>query len=74
VFPSAGALLAGAWAVRTGGERLSALDLVASASGGPVSPEVLGLSLAALGLVVTGALLTLALAPVLILESHGRSQ
>jgi hypothetical protein len=38
-----------------------------------VSPELLGLSLAALGLVVAGALVTLALAPVLILESHGRS-
>jgi hypothetical protein len=38
-----------------------------------LSGELLGLSLAALGLVVLGALITLALAPVLILESHGRS-
>jgi hypothetical protein len=73
VIPSALALVAGAWAVRTGGERLTALGLVPGASLGIVSPELLGLSLAALGLVVVGALVTLALAPVLILESHGRS-
>jgi len=73
VVPSALALVAGAWAVRTGGERLTALGLVPGASLGLVSPELLGLSLAALGLVVVGALVTLALAPVLILESHGRS-
>ena len=73
VVPSALALVAGAWAIRTGGERLTALGLVPGASLGPVSPELLGLSLAALGLVVMGALVTLALAPVLILESHGRS-
>ena len=73
VVPSALALVAGAWAVRTGGERLTALGLVPGASLGIVSPELLGLSLAALGLVVVGALVTLALAPVLILESHGRS-
>jgi anti-sigma factor RsiW len=71
VIPSTAAFLAGAWAIRTGGERLTAL--VPGASRGLVSPEVLGLSLAALGLVVTGALVTLALAPILILESHGRS-
>ncbi len=73
VVPSALALVAGAWAIRTGGERLTALGLVPGASLGFVSPELLGLSLAALGLVVVGALVTLALAPVLILESHGRS-
>jgi len=73
VIPSALALVAGAWAVRMGGERLTALGLVPGASLGLVSPELLGLSLAALGLVVVGALVTLALAPVLILESHGRS-
>jgi hypothetical protein len=72
-IPSALALLAGAWAVRSGGERLATLGIVPGASFGPVSPELLGLSLAALGLVVVGALVTLALAPVLILESHGRS-
>jgi len=71
--PSAGALLAGVWAVRAGGERLTTLGLVPGAVAGPVSAEFLGLSLAALGLVVVGALVTLALAPVLILESHGRS-
>jgi hypothetical protein len=65
--------VAGAWAIRAGGERLTTLGLVPGASSGPLSAEVLGLSLAALGLVVVGALVTLALAPVLILESHGRS-
>jgi hypothetical protein len=73
VVPSALALVAGAWAVRAGAERLTALGLLPGAPFGPVSPELLGLSLAALGLVVLGALVTLALAPVLILESHGRS-
>jgi len=73
VVPSGLALVAGTWAVRTGGERLTALGLVPGVSLGVVSPELLGLSLAALGLVVVGALVTLALAPVLILESHGRS-
>lgn len=73
VIPSAAALAAGAWAVRAGGERLTTLGLVPTAAAGPVSAELLGLSLAALGLVVLGALVTLALAPVLILESHGRS-
>jgi hypothetical protein len=71
VVPSALALVAGAWAVRAGGERLTALGLVPDAS--LAGLELLGLSLAALGLVVVGALVTLALAPVLILESHGRS-
>jgi hypothetical protein len=73
LVPSGLALLAGAWAIRTGGERLTTLGLVPGAALGPVSAEVLGLSLAAFGLVLLGALITLALAPVLILESHGRS-
>jgi len=72
-LPSAAAIVAGAWAVRAGGERLSALGVVSAAASGPLSAELIGLSLAALGLVVLGALVTLALAPVLILESHGRS-
>lgn len=71
--PCTAAMLAGAWAIRVAGERLAALGAVSGASVGPLSGEVLGLSLAALGLVVLGALITLALAPVLILESHGRS-
>jgi hypothetical protein len=66
-------MLAGAWAIRAGGERLTALGVVAGTPLGPLSGEVLGLSLAALGLMVVGALITLALAPVLILESKGRS-
>ena len=74
VVPSAaGARSPGPGRSAPGGERLTALGLVPDASLGPVSPELLGLSLAALGLVVLGALVTLALAPVLILESHGRS-
>jgi predicted anti-sigma-YlaC factor YlaD len=73
VVPSAAALCAGAWAVRAGGERLTTLGIVSGAGLGPLSPELLGLSLAALGLVVVGAVVTLALAPVLILESNGRS-
>jgi anti-sigma factor RsiW len=73
LVPSAMALLAGAWAIRAGAERLTTLGLLPGASLGPVSGELLGLSLAAFGLVVVGALVTLALAPVLILESHGRS-
>jgi predicted anti-sigma-YlaC factor YlaD len=72
-LPSAAAIAAGAWAVRAGGERLSALGVVSGVASGPLSAELLGLSLAALGLVVLGALVTLALAPVLILESNGRS-
>ncbi len=71
--PCAAAMAAGLWAIRAGGERLSALQVLSGASIGPLSGEVLGFSLAALGLVVLGALITLALAPVLILESHGRS-
>jgi anti-sigma factor RsiW len=70
--PCGAAMLAGVWAVRAGGERLTALGLVSGAPLG-LSGELLGLSLAALGLVVAGALVTLALAPVLILESNGRS-
>lgn len=73
VVPSAAALCAGAWAVRVGGERLTTLGIVSGAGLGPLSPELLALSLAALGLVVVGAVVTLALAPVLILESNGRS-
>ena len=71
--PCAAAMLAGVWAIRAAGERLTALGVVSGAAVGPVSGELLGLSLAALGLVVLGALITLALAPVLILESNGRS-
>ena len=56
---------------QAGGERLSSLGLVPAS--GLVSPWVLGASLAALGLVVLGALVTLALAPILILDSNGRS-
>jgi predicted anti-sigma-YlaC factor YlaD len=72
-LPSAVALLAGGWAVHAGASQLRALGLVPGGSFGPFSGELVGLSLAALGLVVLGALVTLALAPVLILESNGRS-
>lgn len=72
-IPSSLALLAGAWAIRAGGAWLTTLGLVPGASLGHVPAEMLGQSLAALGFVVAGALVTLALAPVLILESQGRS-
>jgi len=71
--PCAAAMLAGGWAIRAGGERLTALGVVAGTPFGPLSGEALGLSLAALGLMAVGALITLALAPVLILESNRRS-
>jgi hypothetical protein len=71
--PSAAVMLAGAWAIHAGGERLNALGMVPGALWGLVPGELLGPSLAALGLLGLGALATLALAPVLILESNGRS-
>jgi hypothetical protein len=71
--PSALAVAMGSWAVRSGGERLTALGLIEPTASGLVPAELLGASLAALGLVVVGALVTLALAPVLILESRGRT-
>ncbi len=67
--PGALALLAGAWAAQAGGARLASLV----PASGLVSPWLLGVSLSAFGLVLLGALVTLALAPVLILESNGRS-
>jgi hypothetical protein len=70
--PSLAAVVSGAWAVRTGAERLTALGLVPAAPLGPVPGELVALVLAAAGVVAAGALVTLALAPVLILESHGR--
>ena len=72
VAPSAAALAAGAWAVRAGASWLSTLGVVPHAAG-PLPAELVVLSLAALGVLAVGALLTLAVAPVLILESHGRS-
>ncbi|HVR69918.1 MAG TPA: hypothetical protein VMT87_03660 [Vicinamibacteria bacterium] len=73
VLPGAAALLAGSWAIRAGAERLSAIGLVRDSFAGLLSGDLLGLALAALGVLGAGALVTLALAPVLILESHGRS-
>jgi hypothetical protein len=70
VVPSALALLAGWWATRAGAERLATLGLVPGTFAGPFSGDLLGLSLSALGVVAFGALVTLALAPVLILESY----
>ena len=71
--PGAAALLAGWWAIRTGAERVVSLGLVPGPLAGSLSGDLLGLSLSALAVVAFGALLTLAVAPVLILESHGRS-
>lgn len=66
--PGAAALLAGWWAIRTGAERLAALGLVPGPFADSLSGDLLGLSLSALGVFGCGALVTLALAPVLILE------
>jgi hypothetical protein len=71
--PSAAALLTGAWAIHAAAQRLSSLGLVPATLAGSVSGDLLVLSLAALAVVGAGALVTLAVAPVLILESHGRS-
>jgi hypothetical protein len=71
--PSAAALVAAAWAIRAGADRLTALGVVPGPFAGHLSGELLGLSLAAAGVAAIGALFTLALAPVLILESRGRS-
>jgi hypothetical protein len=70
--PSLAALVSGAWAVRAGAERLTALGLGSGSSLGPLPGELVAVALAAAGVVAAGALVTLALAPVLILESHGR--
>jgi hypothetical protein len=72
-LPSAAALAAGAWAVRAGAERLASAGLVPASPIGPLSGDLLGLALAALGVLAAGAAVTLALAPILILEAHGRS-
>jgi predicted anti-sigma-YlaC factor YlaD len=66
--PGAAALLAGWWAIRTGAERLASLGLVPGPLAGSVSGDLLGLALASVGVVAVGALVTLAVAPVLILE------
>ena len=73
VLPSALAMAAGAWAIRAGAERLASLGLVPGAYAGSLPGDLLVVSLATAGVVAAGALVTLALAPVLILESHGRS-
>jgi hypothetical protein len=73
VFPSAAAMAAGAWAIREGAERLGALGLVPNAVAGSLPGDLLLVSLATAGVLAAGALVTLAVAPVLILESHGRS-
>jgi hypothetical protein len=73
VGPSALALLAGGWAIRLLAERLRGLGPLPGLSLGPFAGDVLSLSLAVLVVAAAGALVTLAVAPVLILESHGRS-
>jgi len=70
--PSAAALAGGAWAVRFAAERLTTLGLVPASFAGHLAGDLLSLSLAAVGVAAAGAIFTLALAPVLILESHGR--
>ncbi len=70
--PSGAALLAAAWTIRAGSERVLALELVPQALPAPLA-ELAGLGLAAAVVLAIGSLVTLAVAPVLILESHGRS-
>ena len=69
--PSAAALLAAGWAIQAGSERVQALEIVQSSLPAPLS-ELAGLALAAAAVLLAGSLVTLALAPVLILESNGR--
>ena len=69
---SSAVLLAAAWAIRVGSERLLALDLVPRSVPAPLA-GLAGIGLAAAAVLLVGTLITLALAPVLILESHGRS-
>ena len=70
--PSSAVLLAAAWAIRVGSERLLALDLVQRFVPGPLA-GLAGIGLAAAAVLGVGTLVTLAVAPVLILESDGRS-
>jgi predicted anti-sigma-YlaC factor YlaD len=69
-LPGAAALLTGWWAIRAGADRLAALGVVPGSFAGSPAGDVLSLTLSALGVVGVGALLTLALAPVLILEAQ----
>ena len=70
---SAAALLAAGWAVRAGAERLLAFGVVPASLAGSAAGDLVVLALAAAGVLGLGALFTLVLAPVLILESQGRS-
>jgi hypothetical protein len=70
--PSSAVLLAAVWAIRVGSERLLAIDLVSRSVPAPLA-GLAGIGLAAAAVLSVGTLLTLALAPVLILESHGRT-
>lgn len=70
--PSSAVLLAAAWAIKVGSERLLALDLVPQLVPAPLA-GLAGIGLAAAAVLGVGTLVTLAVAPVLILESDGRS-
>jgi hypothetical protein len=70
--PSSAVLLAAVWAIRVGSERLLALDLVQRFVPAPLA-GLAGIGLAAAAVLGVGTLVTLAVAPVLILESDGRS-
>ena len=73
VVPGAAALVTGWWAIRVLADWLASSGLVPGALAGSVAGDLLGLSVASVSVVCVGAVVTLALAPVLILESHGRS-
>ena len=67
-LPSVGALLAGTWATRAGADWLAAV--LPAPYAGSAAGAVLAVSLSALAVVALGVLITLAAAPVLILESR----
>ncbi|HEY7511865.1 MAG TPA: hypothetical protein VIG50_16520 [Vicinamibacteria bacterium] len=71
--PGGAALLTGWWAVRAVADRLAAAGVVPGPFAGSLIGDLLGLSVSVFAVVCVGALVTLAVAPVLILESHGRS-
>jgi hypothetical protein len=68
--PGAAALLTGWWAIRAGAERLAASGAVPPSIAGSIAGDAFAWSLSALAVAGVGAFLTLAVAPVLILESR----
>jgi hypothetical protein len=69
-LPGAATLLAGGWAMRAGAERLAASGVLPAPLAGSLAGDALAWSLSAFAVVCVGAFVTLAFAPVLILESR----